>query len=279
MKKRFWTKRLRTLVIIAAVLAVLVTLGAALANSAGTGWGTNLVSSVLTPLRSGLRAIDRQALQIYDYIYRYEKLEAENESLRQQVAQQEAAIDTAERYRRENQRLRELLDLEQENEDYNCVSAYVISWDSSVWENRITVNKGTHHGLETGMCAITSTGQVVGIITEVGVNWATIATIYDVSVQISAQVASSGCAGVVQAIRTEAGLSRLQMRYLPASAALIHGERVVTAGSEQFPKGLLLGTVEDSGIDETGISKYAALTTQLDTAQLEQVFIITDYQG
>lgn len=278
MKKRFWTKRVRALVIIATVLAVLVTLGTALTKSSGSGWGTNLVSSVMTPLRSGLRAIDRTALQLYDYVYRYEKLEAENENLRQEVARQEAAIDTAERYRRENQRLRELLELEQENEEFSYVSAYVISWDTSVWESRITVNKGSRDGLDVGMCAITSTGQVVGLVTECGSNWATISTIYDVSVQISAQVASSGCSGVVQAVRTEDMGSSLQMRYLPASAALINGERVITAGSEKFPKGLLLGTVENSGMDETGISKFATLSTQLQPAQLEQVFIITNYE-
>lgn len=278
MKKRFWTKRVRALVIIATVLAVLVTLGTALTKSSGSGWGTNLVSSVMTPLRSGLRAIDRTALQLYDYVYRYEKLEAENENLRQEVARQEAAIDTAERYRRENQRLRELLELEQENEAFSYVSAYVISWDTSVWESRITVNKGSRDGLDVGMCAITSTGQVVGLVTECGSNWAIVSTIYDVSVQISAQVASSGCSGVVQAVRTEDMGSSLQMRYLPASAALINGERVITAGSEKFPKGLLLGTVESSGMDETGISKFATLSTQLQPAQLEQVFIITNYE-
>ena len=277
MKKRVWTKKIRYLLVIAGVRAVLFTLSSALRQGAGEGLGTNLVSTVLTPLRSGVSALDRQVERIYDYIFRYEKLAAENESLRQQVARQESAMDTAESYRRENQRLRELLGLEQENDDFSYLSAYVISRDSSVWENKITINKGSTHGLKEGMCAITSTGQVVGHISQCGLNWATISTIYDVSLQLSAQVAASGVSGVVQTLQQSAGEEELQLRYLPANATLVVGDRVVTAGSELFPRGLLLGTVVSSGLDETGISQYARLSTQIDPAKLEQVFIITHY--
>ena len=277
MRKRFWTKQMKTVLAAAAVLAVLVTLGAALRQGASVGFGKNLVSSLLTPVRSCVRALDSGIVKIYDYIYRYEMLEAENESLRKQLAQQEAAAAMSESYRRENQRLRELLKLEQENEDFVVTAAHIISRDTSVWNNRITVDKGTHAGLEPGMCAITSTGQVVGLITEVGANWATICTVYDISVSISGEVSATGHSGVVQAARNADGTSSLQMRYLPTAAQLKNGERVVTSGSASYPRGLLLGTVSGTGQDETGISKYATLETELSLGALEQIFVLTDY--
>lgn len=275
MRKRFWTKKVRILLIAAAVLAVAVTLGAALGQGQGLGFGQNLFSSLVTPLRSRIRAIDRQAVKIYDYIYRYETLAAENEALRQELARQNAAFDEAERYRRENQRLRELLELEQEHTDFSYAPASVIAFDTSVWESRLTVNKGTAHGLEEGMCAVTGTGQVVGVITEIGTNWAVISTIFDVGVQISSRVGPY--TGVFQAFRSEDGSSRLQLRYLAADAALKTGQRVLTAGSEKYPGGLLLGTLESSGLDETGVSRYADLSTELSLDGLEQVFVITEH--
>ena len=278
MRKRFWTKQVKILLSVAAVLAVLVTLGAALRQGASAGFGQNLVSSLLMPVRSGIRALDSGIVKIYDYIYRYETLQAENDALREKLAEAEAAVSMAESYRRENQRLRELLQLEQENEDFTVVAAHIIARDTSVWNSRITVDKGENAGLAAGMCAITSTGQVVGLVTECGTNWASISTVYDISVSISGEISATGHSGVVQATRADAGKSVLQMRYLPTAAQLKNGERVVTSGSASYPRGLLLGTVSGTGQDETGISKYATLETELELGALEQIFVLTDYE-
>lgn len=279
MGKRFWTKQVKTLLAVAAVLAVLVTLGAALRQGASVGFGKNLVSSLLTPVRSAVRALDSTIVRIYDYIYRYETLEAENEKLRQELAESEAAASMAESYRRENQRLRDMLKLEQENEDFTVAAAHIIARDTSVWNSRITVDKGENAGLAAGMCAITSTGQVVGLVTEVGANWATVSTVYDISVSISGEVPATGHSGVVQAVREETGASSLQLRYLPTAAQLKNGERVVTSGSASYPRGLLLGTVCGTGQDETGISKFAKLETEVELGALEQIFVLTDYEN
>ena len=276
MRRRFWTKKIRILMIIAAVVAVFITLGAAMGQGFGVGLGTDLVGSVLSPLRSGIRSLDQQIVNIYDYIYRYETLEAENETLRQELARQNAAMEEAESYRRENQRLRELLELEQENRDYSYLACNIVSWSTSVWESRVTLDKGSSSGVKEGMCAITGTGQVVGIVVDCGSNWATVATIYDVSVRINAKVGPY--TGVVQSQRTEAGKQELQMRYLATGADLETGARIVTAGSAQYPDGLLLGTVVSTGMDETGISKFAAVRSELSLDGLEQVFLVTSFQ-
>ena len=275
MKKRFWSRRVQTLMAVAAVLAVLVTLGAALRSGRGDTGSVQVFSAILTPLRSGLRALDREAVQLYNYLYRYEALEAENEALRQELAQIRSAADEADRYRRENQRLRELLGLSQESGELVYTAAQVVSWDSSLWESRVTLNRGTADGIETGMCTITSTGQVVGLVTDCGKNWATVSTVYDVSIQLSARMESYS--GVVQAVRLSDGSTRLQLGYLPSGASVRNGTRVVTAGSEKYPGGLLLGTVSGSGLDESGISRHAMLTAELEPSALEQVFVITDH--
>lgn len=275
MKHKFWTKKVKIVLSAAVVLAVLVTLGAALGQGVSTG--ENVLTSILTPFRSGLAAIDRQAERIYGYVFRYESLLAENEALKNQLAQQESNVRLAESTMRENQRLKELLGLHQEHEDYSLASAYVISWSSSTWESTLTINKGSAAGLEPGMCAITGSGQVVGLISEVGANWSTITTIYDASSQISGCLVSSGHTGVVHGAREENGSEVLQMRYLNTSSTLKNGDSVITTGSHLYPRGLLLGTVSASALDETGVAKYAILETELKTQGLEQVFLITRY--
>lgn len=275
MGKKFLTKKVKIVLIAALVLAVLVTLGAAL--RAGHSTGENVVSTLLAPLRGAVAAFDRGVEQVYDYLFKFDALQAENELLRDQLAAQEESIRTAQSYQRENQRLRELLKLSEDHPDYSFAAAYVIGWNVSNWESTITIDRGEHSGLRPGMCAITTQRQVVGLVTQVGPDWATITTVYDGSSQISAAIDASGSTGVVQGGRSETGEGQLKMRYLSTNASLKNGDAVVTTGSTLYPRGLLLGHVSGTGLEESGISKYAVLESDFTPDGLEQVFIITQY--
>ena len=275
MLKRFFTKRMRILLAAALILALVVTLGAALRQGHATG--ENVVTTLLTPLRRAVAAFDRQAERIYDYLFRYDTLEAENEALKKQLGEQTEAIRSAEAQQRENQRLRELLKLSEEHPDYRFTAAYVIGWNISPWESSITIDRGSADGLCKGMCAVTGDRQVIGLVTQVGRNWASIATIYDSSSQISAAIGSSGNTGVVQGDRDENGEGCLKMRYLSSNAVLRNGDSVVTTGSTLYPRGLLLGTITDAGLEENGVSKFAVIHSSFRPDGLEQVFLLTSY--
>ena len=277
MKKKFFTSKIKTLLIAAVALAIITTVVVAVAG--GTTFSENLVGTLLQPIRSGVAAIDRQAVRIYNYIFSYEALEAENAALKQELLEMQEDVRTAQELQRENQRLQQLLELSDEHEDYVFASAYIISWDASNYRSSFTIAKGTNHGLEIGMCAITENGQVVGLITDVGVNWATITTILDNGLEISASIASSGYTGVVQGTYQSEDTRLLRMNYLPSDAMLKNGDQVVTTGSTLYPKGLLLGYITNASLDEPGVAKYASLKSSCSLEELEQVFIITDYKN
>ena len=275
MKKKFWSARLKTILIVALVAAVV--LGVAAAIASGTTFGENLVGTILSPFRAGIAAIDRQAERYYNYLFSYESLQAENKQLQKQILSMQEDVRTAEEYQRENERLRTLLGLAEEHEDYSFVSAYIISWESSNYTSAFTIGKGTNSGLTEGMCAVTENGQVVGLITDVGLNWATVTTLMDSSLEISVSIASSGYTGVVQGTYLPDNTSVLRMNYLPTSAVVKNNDQVVTTGSTLYPRGLLLGYITNVSLDETGVAKYATLTPSCDLDALEQIFIITEY--
>ena len=277
MKKKFWSPRVKTILILAVILALLVSVAAAVIS--GTPFFTNVIGTILSPIRSGVAAIDRQAEQYYNYLFSYESLQAKNAELERRILAMEEDVRTAETYQRENERLKLLLKLTEEHEDYSLVSAYIISWNASNYRSAFTIGKGTNAGLEEGMCAITENGQVVGLVTEVGANWATITTVQDSSLEISASIASSGYTGVVQGTYLSDGSSVLRMNYLPTDAILKNDDQVVTTGSTLYPRGLLLGYLTNVGLDETGVAKYATIEASCDFASLEQIFIITQFNN
>ena len=277
MKKKLFTSKIKTLLIVAVALAIITTV--AVAISGGTTFSENVVGSVLQPLRSGVAAIDRQALRLYNYIFSYESLKAENNALKAQIAEMDEDVRAAQELQRENLRYRQLLEIKEEHEDYTFVPAYLIAWDSSSWRSAFTIGKGTNHGLEIGMAAISENHQMIGLVTDVGSNWATITTILDNGLEISASIASSGYTGVVQGTYESEDTQVLRMNYLSTDAQLKNGDQVVTTGSTLYPKGLMLGKITNVSLDETGVAKFAALKASCDLDDLEQVFVITRFEG
>ena len=272
-------KHLSTRVRIIIIAAVLLAAGlGVLSSAAGQTLPDMLVQAVMTPIKAAANGLKEQAEQYYSYMFRYEALAAENEALKAQIAEMEDNARQADSTTRENQRLRQLMGLETTFEQYDKVDANIISWSSTDWTNTITVSKGASSGIEEDMCAITATGQVVGLVTDVGPNYSIIKTVLDSTLEISCIIASSGYNGMVKGGYYDYNaLNHLIMDYLPSSAIIRNKDQVVTSGSTVYPRGLIVGHIVDAGFDDTGVAKYAVLEPAANISSLEQIFIITNY--
>ena len=274
--RHFFSNRVRVVLILAVLIAVGLGVLSSLTN---LSIGDMMVKGVLTPIRTGVSKLTDGAEQIYNYIFEYEALRSENEELKDKLSQLEDDARRADAVIRELERLRELLELKEANEDYELVDGYIISWSSSDWTSTFTINTGSNVGIETGMCAITANGEVVGLVSEVGINYAVIKSVMDSSLEISATIASSGYNGMVQGGYATGQKDLLRMDYLPSSAVIRNNDQVVTTGSTVYPRNLILGYVVDAGYDDTGVAKYALLKPAVDIGSLEQVFIVTNYSA
>ena len=260
------------------VLAVLLT--AALAVVAGV---TNqslpnvMVQGVLAPFRNAGTTLTETVEKYYSYMFRYEALEAENEALKADIAEMEDVARQADSVSRENTRLRNMLNFKETHESYKMVDAYIIGWSSTDWSSTYTINRGTSSGIQQNMCAITDNGEVVGLVTEVGVNYAVVKTVLDSTLEISGTISTSGYNGMVSGGYINGNETLLKMNYLPSDSIIRNQDQVVTSGSTVYPRGLIIGHVVDAGFEDTGVAKFALLRTAADIDSLEQIFIITEY--
>ena len=260
------------------IIAVLLSAGLAiLTNFTGQTPGELAVQYVLTPLRTGVSTLTEHIEQIYDYVFRYETMAAETDALRQQINKLQEDVRQADAIARENERLRKLLELKNTHQDYELVDGYIISRSSLDWQSTLTINRGTEDGIALGMCAITETGEVVGLVSEVGSNYAVVKTVLDSSLQISALLASSGTNGMIQGGYASEHQGLLKMDYLPTSTIIKNGDQVVTAGSTVYPRNLILGKVVDAGFNDTGVAKFALIRPSVDVLALEQIFVLTKF--
>ena len=274
--RHYMNRTVRVLLIVAVLLAVALTITDSLTE---TNVPAKVVQSILTPIRSAANGLATQAERFYSYMFRYEALEAENQQLKEQIAKMESDARRAASVSRENDRLRAAADLKALHEDYSMVDAYLISWSSNDWSSTFTINRGTSSGIDTGMCAVTANGEVVGLVTEAGTNYAVVKTLLDSSLEISAAIASNGYSGMVKGGYLSGQKDMLRMNYVASEAVIRNKDQVVTSGSTVYPRGLLVGYIIDAGFENTGVAKYAILEPAADIDALEQVFIITEYNN
>ena len=273
--KQIFSKRVRRMLIAAVLVSVILAIAAGALKTDIPGL---IVKTVIQPARAGAQALTNQAQQMYSYMFRYESLLAENQALKEKIAQMEDNARTADALKREVARLQALLELKQVNPDYKMLDAYVIGWDPTDWSSSFTMDKGSVAGVEKGQCVITANGEVVGLVVEVGPTWATVRTVLDSALEISASIATSGYSGMVQGGYATGNDGMLRMNYLPSDSVIRNNDQVVTAGSTVYPRDLILGYVVDAGFDETGVAKFAILEPAADFGALEQVFVLTAYE-
>ena len=273
MKQLFSTK-LKILL----VLTTLVTAGlSVMAGLTNQTLPDLIVQGLMTPFRVAATSLTNTVEKYYSYMFRYEALEAENQVLKKQLSEMQDTARQADATTRENERLRKLNNLLTTHESYVMQDAYIIGWSSTDYTNVLTINKGSNSGIALNMCAVTANGEVVGLVTQVGPNYAEVKTVLDSTLEVSSTISDSGYNGMVKGGYIDGNEKLLKMDYLPSAAIIRNNQPVVTSGSTVYPKGLIVGTIVDAGFEQTGVAKYALLKSAAEIDSLEQIFIITEY--
>jgi len=243
---------------------------------------SNLIHTLGSPFRGAYTAVADWFNDKQNYYRDTTELEAENAALRRRVAELEAEIRQAVKDSEENELLRELLGLQEDRPDLtrDLESAAVTEHAVTNWSATLTIDHGTQDGLEVGDCVINATGALVGTISAVGHNWATVMTLVDTDVSLGAQVFRTGDLALAQGNFSLMDQNRLRLNYLPTGCDLLSGDLVVTSGLGGYlPAGLVIGAVESFQLDESGATSYAVLTPAAEFDTLKQVFIIRSFDG
>lgn len=274
--RRLFTKYGLTVLALAAVIAVLLTVMSFFSSTAAVL--PNLAGILASPFRAVGTAITDTVGSWRDYLTEFDRLQEENAALKKELAEAEASIRQAEYDREENRRLRELLALREQRRDLRFESAAIVETDYSNWSSMVTVNKGTAHDVSVGDCVIDEFGHLVGVITEAGLNWSTVRTVLDSDTSIGALVFRSATSAVAQGDFALMAEDRLKLGYLGTDPNVMAGDLVVTSGlGGYYPSQLVIGYVEEVGTDDNGLAQYAVVRPEARLDELKQVFIVTDF--
>lgn len=274
--KRFLQKNGFLVLFIATVAAV--TLCVVNFFSTNTSPFSNFVNTILTPIRSGYTAVADWVNDQSAHFTNVHEMEARIEELEIQLAETERKLRQAEADSEENKLLRQLLNLRQQQRDFIYESAKIIEQGGSNWESSLTLNRGTKHGVEVGDCVISSTGYLVGIVSELGSNWCKVLTVLDTEFSVGAMDFRTQEVCVAEGDFHLMPDGRLTARYVDTNSDMSVGDLIVTSGfGGYYPQGLVIGTVESVQVDDSGLSLTATLRPRAQLDDLTQAFIIKDF--
>lgn len=193
----------------------------------------------------------------------------QNELLRKEIYFLKNKLNSQKEFELENARLKNILSLKQKS-GFKLVAARVIARSSQAWSSNVIIDKGRYNGVRNGMVAINYFG-LAGRIVDVTETTSTVLLINDPNLAVS---------GVIQRSRQE-GLvcgamgTNLIMKYLPEDSDVKIQDTVITSGlNENYPKGLVIGTVIEVGRDYSGLSRYALIKPAVNLSNIEELLII-----
>ena len=248
---------------------------------------TSLKDGVMEPLRTGVgyflipiqTGVNRVGTGLYNEITNYKKLNtalAENDELKDQIAQLTEDNNRLQTEQFELNRLRELYKLDQEYMQYPKIGARVIARDSEKWFQVFRINKGSADGIKVDMNVIAD-GGLVGIVTDVGANYATVRAIIDDSSRVGAMSFDSAYNCIVAGDLMLYEEGRLKLTDFSRDAVLRDGDQIITSNiSTKFLPGILIGYAVDVSIDPDHLTQSGYLIPAADFDNLQEVLIITD---
>ena len=168
-----------------------------------------------------------------------------------------------------------LLGTNKENEkDFDTVACDVVAYQIDNFSKTFTINKGISDGI-TRNCAVITPYGLVGYVSEVGRNWATVSPIVDSRVSVSATIPRVANTAIVQGDMNLMDKGLCKMTYVSIESGIEVGDHIETSGAGGIiPAGIYIGKIQEIKDDVTGVSKEAIIKPGVDFLDLNEVLVI-----
>lgn len=231
---------------------------------------------VVIPLQEGVNSIGGWFTDKSDLLKSVKQLKKENDSLKAQVDEltEENSLLAQNKY--ELTRLRELYQLDQDYSSLNKVAARVLAKDSGNFFNIFTIDKGSKDGLKVDMNVI-SGGGLVGIIYDVGENYAKVRSIIDDESSVSVSFANTSDTGIASGDLKLIDDGVMNITEIRKDAKVSEGDMVITSRiSNKFLPGILVGYVTEVSQDSNELTQSGKIVPVVDFQHIDEVLVITD---
>ena len=278
MKEFFHSVRFKIILCIAALLLGLMTY---VAVAAGTQTlPEQIINTVTYPFVTAANAISNGVNGFIDKLVNADTYKSQNDELRELVTQMYERTADYEELQKENEQLRQMLELQQKNEDFKFSEpCSIIARNANDIYGGFTINHGSSSGISLNDPIITSVG-LIGRVTEIAPNYARVSTVLSPQVNVGVYTMRTKTTGVLENDIATAEQKQCLMSNILKDADIEPGDVIVTSGqSGLFPEGLIVGTVKEVYDDPNGLSKHAVIEPAEDCFSITSVYAVVDFDG
>lgn len=272
-KNQFSTSNKYWLLILAIICIVLMGLsGFAESGKGPLSWAAGYT---IVPMQKGINRVGMWIGDVSENFATLQEIKKENKELKSRLEEMTTENNRLQQNSAMLERYKELYKMDQNTADYPKVAANVIASENSNWFSKFTIDKGSNDGIREDMNVLSGTG-LVGIVTEVGPNWATVSSIID-DKNVSAMILTTFDKCIVSRdLQTvQDGLLKFEQLANNENEVAV-GEQVVTSNiSSKYLQGLLVGYISEVNVDSNNLTRSGYIIPATDFKELQEVLVIT----
>ena len=266
-------------ILLAALVVLLACLIAAATLAGGTSPLTSVVGTVFAPLQKGCAYIAEQFHDFTGGFVSADSYKDRVEELEQQVAEYQSKLVDYEKLQKQVESYEKFLGVKEKNPDFQFAVGTVIGRDAADAFGSFLLNCGTSDGVAVGDPVI-SGEYLIGLVSEVTPTTCTVLSVCDPKVNAAAYEIRTGEAGYTETTAKLGVQGKLKLTGLSLGTAVAFGGIVCTSGvGGVYPRGLIIGTVTAVEKEEGDISYYAEVQPEIDLSEVQDAFVITDFEG
>lgn len=231
-------------------------------------------SGAFTPIQQAAHDVTSGIGSWLDSIRKMGSLEEENRKLREALDAVTADNARLQELERENKQLRDMLKFQSDRPEIKAVIASNIGGDPSGLKEILTIDRGSDSGIAVGMAVVSPGGILVGQISAVKPDRATVLLIIDTESSVLVTTQRTQTPGVLDGQSQKGG--RLLVRRIPRDADVKEGDILLTSGiGGTFPKGIIVGQIYKASQSDVQMEKEAEAFPLVELNSLENVLVIT----
>lgn len=231
---------------------------------------------VFVPMQEGINKIGIWITDKADNLKNLSDVMAENEQLRAKIDELTTELNSVRLEQYELDNLRTLYELDQKYPSYEKVAANVIGKSSGNWFHTFTIDKGSNDGIEVDMNVIAGSG-LVGIVTDVGPNYAKVTSIINDTSKVSGMVTTTSdnlvVSGSLQSMNENMVIEFNNLNDRDGKVA-VNDPVVTSAVSSVYQQGILIGYISSIETDSNNLTRSGTITPAVDFEHLEEVLVI-----
>ncbi|MFR4023440.1 MAG: rod shape-determining protein MreC [[Eubacterium] siraeum] len=239
----------------------------------------NVLSTIAKPFVTVSNAVSQWVEGTLDKFANADRYKSENEELKDKLNEQYRQIIELENVKHENDQLKEILKIKEENSDFEfSAPCNIIAHNSNDAYAGFTIDRGSDDGISLYDPVMTSNG-LIGMVSEIAPNYAKVSTILSDEINVGVMTFDSKVTGILDNDIKNASEGNCLMSYITKNSGIKKGEIVKSVAGVVFPGNLLIGTVEKVYDDENGLSVHAVIKPAVDVRTITDCVVITDFKG